>query len=172
MSENFIDYMHMIAEHPNYAELPGALNPNTGRVRWQVSNSPKVGLYEFYEDRFEWWVNKADEIGLSGEGKSDDRFVIAARLINPTKMRPCLFCGVEFNVGYFYLNKNLTNRFRKAFKDDDFVKCQPIDEALTLAYFSAPDDMVEAFIRSNDQALHEAPYRTDDFSQSPGEQEQ
>jgi len=32
--------------------------------------------------------------------------------------------------------------------------------------------MVEAFTRSNDQALHETPDRTDDLSQSPGEQEQ
>ena len=145
MNTNFIDYMHMIADHPHYSGLPGSINPNTGRVRWQTSNSPKTGLYEFYEERFQWWVDKADELGLPGEGKSDDRFVIAARLINPTQMRPCLFCGIEFNVGYLYLNKNLANRFRKAFGDDDFVKGQPIDEAMSLANFLSPST-VEDFI--------------------------
>ena len=147
MNDNFVQYMHFIAEHPIYSGMPGAINPKTKKVSWQTSNSPKVDFFKFYNPRFDWWVAKADELGVPGEGKSDDRFAITARMIHPTGKRPCLFCGVDFSVGFYYLNANSAKRFTKEFGDEGFLKGQPIDEAIQLALFSKGQKKLSSFLQ-------------------------
>lgn len=124
----YIAYMEMVVSHPTFADMPNAVS--NGRINWQVSSGRTTSYYEFYPDRFDWWVRKADELGLPGQGNSNDRFTVAARLINPTGKRPCRLCGEERDVGYFYLNDRLAKRLNKTLRTDEFKKWQPASSVL------------------------------------------
>ena len=125
---DYIKYMEAIVEDPAFAGMPNAKDED-GRVNWQVSSGKSTSFYKFYLARFEWWVKKADSLKLPGTGNSDERFSLAARLIHPTKFRPCRLCGKEFSVGYFYLNKNLAKRWAKLFKGLSFSHGEDIRES-------------------------------------------
>lgn len=101
----YIEYQKMIAGHPNYAAMPGALSAD-GKPVWQVSSSKKTSFGLFYEARRDWWTRKADSLGIPGRDGDNDRWTVAARTIHPTGYRPCLICGLEKNIGYFYLSKH------------------------------------------------------------------
>ncbi|MFC7319847.1 Alw26I/Eco31I/Esp3I family type II restriction endonuclease [Halobacillus campisalis] len=129
--QNYIDYMKMIVENDAYKDLPNARGEN-GRINWQVSSGKTTSFYEYYLARFDWWVEKANAIGLSGTGNSDDRFTIAARLIHPTGKRPCRLCGKDRFIGYMYLNFFLTNRWNKLSQTRKFEKGMDVLEASSL----------------------------------------
>lgn len=108
----YIQYMNMIATGPIHGTIPNAINA-AGRIVWQTSS----GIFkENYEPRLQWWIAKADELGLPGEGRENDRLTIAARLIHPTKYHPCRACGKIINIGYFYATANLAKRLNKEFR--------------------------------------------------------
>ncbi len=127
---NYISYMNKIVHHENFRDMPNAVSED-GRINWQVSSGKTTSFYKYYVARSSWWIKKANELGLKGTGKSDDRFSIAARLINPFKKRPCRLCGVEQHIGYMYLNQLLANRWNKIFETKPtFIKAQFIGDAL------------------------------------------
>lgn len=119
--ENYIDYMKKIVEHENYHGMPNAVDDN-GRINWQVSSGKGTSFYKYYQERFDWWVKKADSLNLEGTGNSNDRFTIAARLINPSGKRPCRLCGNERYVGYMYINHLCAHRWNKNIEEDLFKK--------------------------------------------------
>ena len=125
---NYIQYMLMVVNHPNFAGMPNAVSD--GRINWQVSSGKSTSYYEYYEARFDWWVRTADRLGLPGAGNSNDRFTIAARLINPLGKRPCRLCGEERDVGYFYLNDRMAKKLNKFTRSNKFSKWQPVSSAL------------------------------------------
>jgi Alw26I/Eco31I/Esp3I family type II restriction endonuclease len=127
-SEKYIRYMEMIVERPEYHGMPNAVSED-GRVNWQVSSGKTTSFYEYYLARFDWWKRKADELGLSGAGNSDDRFSVAARLIHPTRRRPCRLCGRELYVGYMYVNSYLARRWNKIAGSDILSKGQEVVDA-------------------------------------------
>src|SRR2546427_6474507 len=93
----YISYMEAIVKDPAYAGMPNAVGQD-GRINWQVSSGKTTSFYKFYKQRFQWWIKKADDIGLPGISNSDDRFSKTARIIHPTKLRPCRLCGKELYV--------------------------------------------------------------------------
>lgn len=128
--KNYIDYMTEIVSHKNYEGMPNAIDPNTGRINWQVSSGKTTSFYKYYLARSEWWAKKADRLGLKGSGNSDNRFSITARLIHPTGMRPCRLCGNLLHIGYMYLNFLLAKRWNKLVsKKEFFQKNQNIIDA-------------------------------------------
>lgn len=126
--KNYIEYMNNIAHHPIYSSIPNAISAD-GKINWQVSSGKTTSFYKYYPARFDWWVKKADSLGIYGSGNSDDRFTITARLIHPTKKRVCLICGEERYIGYMYLNHHLANAWNKEVGKEIFEKAMPIDEA-------------------------------------------
>lgn len=127
--ENYIRYMRMIVEHPNFEGMPNATSPD-GRINWQVSSGKKTSFYKDYLARKTWWENKADELGVEGTGDEGGRFTVTARLNHPTGYRACRLCGEEFNVGYFYINHNFAIKLKKDFPSLDIAKAQPIDDII------------------------------------------
>ncbi len=118
----------MIAEHPSYAGMPNATS--AGRVNWQVSSGRSTSFNEYYQPRWDWWAATADRLGLPGSGNENERFTIAARKIHPSGYRPCRLCGLERNVGYFYLNATLAKRLNRETTSIAFSKLMPIDAVI------------------------------------------
>ena len=112
--ENYIDYMSFIAKHKNFDGMPNAVSSD-GHVNWQVSSGKTTSFYKYYQERFNWWVKKADALGVEGSGNSNDRFSITARIIHPSGFRPCRLCGQKLNVGYFYVNYFLAKKWNTIF---------------------------------------------------------
>lgn len=127
--EKYINYMEMIVNHPNYSGMPNARSGD-GRINWQVSSGKTTSFYKFYLQRRDWWIKKADSLGLAGKNDENDRFTKAARIIHPTGYRTCRLCGEDFNVGYFYLNSNFSRWLNKNFPPISAVKGHAIDEVL------------------------------------------
>ena len=125
--ENYIKYMEETVRSKAYEGMPNAISED-GRVNWQVSSGKTTSFYDYYPKRFEWWVKKADELGLLGKGNSHSRFSIAARLIHPTGRRPCRLCGKYLYVGYMYVNDRLANKLNKIVGYELFQKNQEITE--------------------------------------------
>jgi Alw26I/Eco31I/Esp3I family type II restriction endonuclease len=104
----YLEYQWSIVKHPSYRGMPAAVV--NGKVNWQVSSGKSTSFYRSYQERLRWWVNQADTLGVPGTGKQDDRLTIAARMIHPTGIRPCLVCGTDRDVGYYYVNRTLAKR--------------------------------------------------------------
>jgi hypothetical protein len=126
---DYIAYMRTVVEHSAYAGMPNAVSDD-GRINWQVSSGRSTSFYKYYDARFEWWVAKADSLGLPGKSNEQDRFTIAARQIHPTGWRACRLCGEDKNVGYYYLNALLAKRLNKLVGSDVFERGLPIDEVI------------------------------------------
>ena len=62
---NYLEYMEMIVNHPNYVGMPNARSED-GHINWQVSSGKTTSFYKFYQERFSWWIAKADSLGLPG----------------------------------------------------------------------------------------------------------
>lgn len=129
--QEYVDYINMIADSPVYSGLP-AIRENDGKINWQCSSGKTTSFYKYFEGRFKWWVNKADELGIPGTGNSNDRLTIAARIIHPTKKKVCLVCGKEHYVGYMYMNANFAKSWNALTGKHIFKKALPIYEAVTL----------------------------------------
>ena len=126
---NYVDYMHVIVSHPNFEGMPNAVSEN-GKINWQVSSGKQTSFYKHFLARKEWWINKADSLGVSGKRDESGRITTAARINHPTGYGVCMLCGELFNVGYFYLNANFTKTLNKAFPEQHFVKGEPINDVL------------------------------------------
>ena len=126
--KNYIKYMEHMVKDPAYDGMPNAVSED-GRVNWQVSSGKTTSFYDYYPERFEWWVKKADELKVPGTRNSNDRFSVTARMIHPTGMRPCRLCGQYLHVGYVYVNKILAKKWNKLVGESLFKQKQHISQA-------------------------------------------
>lgn len=124
----YVDYINMIADSPVYKGLP-AIRAEDGKINWQCSSGKTTSFYKYFPGRFQWWVKKADELGVEGTENSDDRLTVAARRIHPTKKKVCLVCGKERYVGYMYMNAHYAKAWNKLLGKKRFEKGTPIYEA-------------------------------------------
>ena len=127
----YVEYMNMIADSPNYDGMPYVRAEN-GKINWQCSSGVTTSFYKYFPDRFRWWVQKADALGIPGTENSDDRLTIAARMIHPTKKKVCLICGEEHYVGYMYMNANYAKQWNKLTGKELFHKAMPIYQAVDI----------------------------------------
>lgn len=89
---NFIEYMKLIVNHPNYSDMPHKFREN-GDIWW---------VSPLDEERAAWWDNKIIELGCINRAE-------VARKIHPKElkgMKPCQICGKELSIFYIYPNKN------------------------------------------------------------------
>lgn len=137
--------------------MPNAVSD--GKINWQVSSGKSTSFYKYYKARWIWWEQKANALGLPGKGNENERFTVAARLINPTGYRACRLCGEDWNVGYFYLNDRFYKKLKTYCTHGIFFKWQPIDSAIhELKKYLSSDELKTLFI-------HLFPERTSYFNE-------
>ena len=128
-SQDYLEYIEFIADSPIYSGLEG-IKEEDGKINWQCSSGKTTSFYKYFESRKNWWIDKADELKIPGEGQSNDRLVVAARQIHPLQEKVCLICGKYRFVGYMYTNHTLTGRLNKLSQSKSFKKQTPVADAI------------------------------------------
>lgn len=146
-SEDFKVYMEEIANSPVYEGMPD-LRWDDGSVQWETPSNRTGGKFrDSHDRRLQWWRDKAASIGIS---TSENEWISkTAKVIHPTKHRPCKVCGRVMDIRYCYFSFSLRRRIQKLpyFRGDI--------ELNDLTYIF---DFVPQFIRLyGDQALRDLP---------------
>lgn len=69
-NEAFLQYEEEIVTHPAYAGMPD-LRHDDGTIQWEAPSNRGSGVFQFSHDkRYQWWVEKAKEIGKSEAKRS------------------------------------------------------------------------------------------------------
>lgn len=127
-NNRFLAYMKMIANHPNYKGLPIKKKAD-GTLSWIATAKSEIG-----EERIEWCLEKADELGIQRRAGVYADVMLA---IHPTKWKVCQTCGKAMSLYYHYPNANFLKSLNKEF-DSEFTDCDHIsdiwDELLNQGY--------------------------------------
>ncbi len=110
-NEVFDKYMEDIVSDPAYYGMPD-LRKVDGGIQWEAPSNRGAGQFQFTHDkRLAWWKKKAEEVGIS---TSEDKWISkVAKLIHPTKLKPCKCCGKVMDIRYCYLSALLIKRIQK-----------------------------------------------------------
>lgn len=110
-NEVFERYEEEIVTDPAYAGMPDLYKADGG-IQWEAPSNRGAGQYQFTHDkRLAWWKKKAEEVGIS---TSEDKWISkVAKLIHPTKQKPCKCCGRIMDIRYCYLSSILIKRIMK-----------------------------------------------------------
>lgn len=110
-NEAFLQYEEEIVNHPAYAGMPD-LRHEDGTIQWEAPSNRGSGAFQFSHDkRYQWWVEKAAEVGISTD---EDKWISkVAKKIHPTKLHPCKVCGRVMDIRYCYLSSNFMKRVEK-----------------------------------------------------------
>lgn len=110
-NEVFERYEEEIVTDPAYAGMPDLYKADGG-IQWEAPSNRGAGQFQFTHDkRLAWWKKKAEEVGIS---TSEDKWISkVAKLIHPTKQKPCKCCGRIMDIRYCYLSSILIKRIMK-----------------------------------------------------------
>lgn len=110
-NEIFLQYEEEIANNPVYAGMPD-LRHDDGTIQWEAPSNRGSGIFQFSHDkRYQWWINKASEVGIN---TTEDKWISkVAKKIHPTKLHPCKVCGRIMDIRYCYLSANFMKRVKK-----------------------------------------------------------
>lgn len=110
-NEVFEEYEERIATDPAYAGMPDLYKADGG-IQWEAPSNRGAGQFQFTHDkRLAWWKRKAEQVGIS---TSEDKWISkVAKLIHPTKKKPCKVCGRVMDIRYCYLGAALIKRILK-----------------------------------------------------------
>ena len=110
-NEIFLQYEEEMVNNPAYHGMPD-LRFDDGSIQWETPSNRKSGHFKFSHDkRYQWWINKAEEVGIS---PNENKWISkVAKKIHPTKLHPCKICGRVMDIRYCYLSKNFINRVNK-----------------------------------------------------------
>lgn len=127
-NEAFLQYEEEIVNHPAYAGMPD-LRHEDGTIQWEAPSNRGSGIFQFSHDkRYQWWVEKAAEIGISTD---EDKWISkVAKAIHPTKLHPCKVCGRVMDIRYCYLSSNFMKRVQKLSFYDGSVEMEEVTHIL------------------------------------------
>lgn len=127
-NEAFLQYEEEIVNHPVYAGMPD-LRHDDGTIQWEAPSNRGGGVFQFSHDkRYQWWIEKATEIGIS---TTQNKWISkVAKKIHPTKLHPCKVCGRVMDIRYCYLSANFMKRVKKLAFYDDSVEMDEITHIL------------------------------------------
>ena len=110
-NEIFLQYEEEIVNDPVYAGMPD-LRHDDGTIQWEAPSNRGSGVFQFSHDkRYQWWINKASEVGIN---TSEDKWISkVAKKIHPTNLHPCKVCGRIMDIRYCYLSANFMKRVKK-----------------------------------------------------------
>lgn len=71
-NEIFLQYEEEIVNDPVYADMPD-LRHDDGTIQWEAPSNRGSGVFQFSHDkRYQWWINKASEVGIN---TSEDKWI-------------------------------------------------------------------------------------------------
>jgi Alw26I/Eco31I/Esp3I family type II restriction endonuclease len=106
----FIAYMKQIAANPSYAGMPDLINAK-GEIQWEAPSNRSGGQFrDTHHKRRDWWRRKAEELGI--DTGSNQWISKTAKLLHPSKKKPCSVCGKEMDIRYIYPSERLRARVR------------------------------------------------------------
>ena len=135
-NDRFIAYMNMIVNHPNYKGLP-IKRKNDGSLSWIATAKSEIG-----EERIEWCLEKADELGFDRRAGVYADVMLA---IHPTKWKVCQTCGRLMSLYYHYPNANFVKALNKDFSAN-FTDCDHISDIW--------DTLIESGVKKLDLARY------------------
>lgn len=85
-NEIFLQYEEEIVNDPVYAGMPD-LRHDDGTIQWEAPSNRGSGVFQFSHDkRYQWWINKASEVGIN---TSEDKWISkVAKKNTPYKIAP------------------------------------------------------------------------------------
>ncbi len=135
-NNRFIAYMNMIVNHPNYKGLP-IKKKEDGSLSWIATAKSEIG-----EERIEWCLEKADELGMARRAGVYADVMLA---IHPTKWKVCQTCGREMSLYYHYPNANFVKALNRDFHAD-FTDCDHISDIW--------DSLIESGVKKKELAQY------------------
>lgn len=145
VNEVFLQYEEEIVRDLAYAGMPD-LRHADGTIQWEAPSNRGTGDFQFSHDkRYQWWVEKATQIGISTE---EDKWISkVAKKIHPTKQHPCKVCGRVMDIRYCYLSSNFMKRVQKLPFFDGAVEMEEVTHIL---------DFIATFIDTYGDSAYEA----------------
>ena len=127
-NEAFLQYEEEIVNHPAYAGMPD-LRHDDGTIQWEAPSNRGSGAFQFSHDkRYQWWIEKAAEVGISTD---EDKWISrVAKTIHPTKKHPCKVCGRVMDIRYCYLSSNFIKRVSKLYFYDGSIEMDEVTHIL------------------------------------------
>ena len=126
----FLDYVHFIVEHPNYARMPDVYMDN-GDIQWEAPSNRKSGKHkDTHHRRRDWWREKAIEVGI--DPNSLHWISRTAKFIHPTKKKPCKNCGRMMDIRYTYPSAILLRRIERLDFIDESFPIDPVEHITSL----------------------------------------
>ena len=115
---NFLEYMKMIANHPNYQGLR-IDKKEDGSYKWIVTAKSEAG-----QARIKWCKDKAAQLGIPIRPGVYADVMLA---IHPTKWTVCQICGRKMSLYYHYPNAHFLKSLNKTF-GTNFTECDHISD--------------------------------------------
>ncbi|PSB28671.1 Alw26I/Eco31I/Esp3I family type II restriction endonuclease [Chlorogloea sp. CCALA 695] len=145
---NFIEYMEFIANHEVYQGMPDAFLDGN-KIQWESPSNRKSGKYkDTRRKRLDWWRRKGVSVGID---PNSTRWISkTARLIHPTKHKPCKRCGRVMELRYVYPSNSLNKRVKQlSYIDDTFpvVAFEHIESLVTRLVESFGEQVFSALPR-------------------------
>jgi Alw26I/Eco31I/Esp3I family type II restriction endonuclease len=126
----FLEYAHFIVDHPNYAGMPDVYMDN-GDIQWEAPSNRKSGKHkDTHHRRRDWWREKAIEVGI--DPNALHWISRTAKIIHPTKKKPCKSCGRVMDIRYSYPSATLGRRIQNLDFVDESFPIDPVEHITSL----------------------------------------
>lgn len=127
----FLEYVKFIVVHPAYRGMPDVYLDN-GEVQWEAPSNRTGGKFkDTHHKRRNWWRRKAREVGIDPTA-GRDWISQVAKLVHPTKKKPCKSCGRILNIRYVYPSRHLLARVRRLPYIDESFPLDPLEHVADL----------------------------------------
>lgn len=136
--ENYLDYCYFLINHPNFADLPGVMDEESGRL---YITTPDRETDNIKERREQWWKSKAEEHGMTTDREGWKTKL--ARKLNPTNETVCQTCGQTLDIRPVYLTKNTISKFNDVLPESEHLEktqCITIFEAVDILLREVGED--------------------------------
>lgn len=157
--------METIVSHENYAGMPDARMDN-GDIQWAAPSNRGSGKFQFTNDkRRDWWRARARDVGI--DPNSPEWLSRTAKLIHPTKEKPCVWCGRILDIRYVYPTNRLFGRvkklefFREQFELDALERIDSLVQRLVKEFGNAVFDHLPSLLKKKGIEIPAIPAQLD-----------
>ncbi|WP_312134397.1 Alw26I/Eco31I/Esp3I family type II restriction endonuclease [Brevundimonas sp.] len=126
----FTKYIEEIASHEAYTGMPD-LRYEDGRIQWEAPSNRTSGQFRYsHQRRRDWWATQAAQVGVSTS--SSQWISRVAKMIHPTKTKPCKKCGQVMDLRYVYPRMLLLKRIEKLPFCDEGFELSSLEDVFSL----------------------------------------
>lgn len=128
--KEFIEYVNFIVNCKQYEGMPD-LYLDDGSIQWEAPSNRTGGKFkDTHHKRREWWRKKADELEITPD--TPHWISQTAKLIHPTKFKPCKVCGKKMDIRYAYPSDILLKRIGSLKYFDESFILDPLEHITNL----------------------------------------